>query len=327
MSVLLPLGLTKVPYGFRVYLDATSAPSGPALHDPSFIDQLANWLNAEQPIPLAINGDSAADGYPLASALFEQTALVVYSVGAPGNPALTCQARPQEAEVFGEFPPRHELGLYTKFPVVVPSATPGYSAHYTDGHLEVEAGRGTVVCGVPVTAFADDPRTRGYLSIMVEYFEEACRPREGHGTTRTALWGLQRPPLDRGETVIRLGPDTTFDAAGLHIFPFFATNAAAQVSLSIDPDCLAEVFDRLLRATESLAIRAVHENETQLASRFAADRLWNVVRPSGVHEYPLIAHFVSTLFPLGHIKSAKPADSEFVKHFMLSPKWLKLREL
>merc|ERR1719383_94024 len=66
-----------------------------------FIEDMAQWLMTHQPISLAINGNQE-----LARSLFEKSGLVVYTVGTLESPALTCQARPQEGETFGEFPPR-----------------------------------------------------------------------------------------------------------------------------------------------------------------------------------------------------------------------------
>jgi hypothetical protein len=37
------------------------------------------------------------------------TGQVVYTVGHEGSVALTCQARPQEGEIFGEFPVQKQL--------------------------------------------------------------------------------------------------------------------------------------------------------------------------------------------------------------------------
>ena len=59
----------------------------------------------------------------------------MYSVGAPGNPALTCQARPQDGEIFGEFPPRRNMTTYTKAPTIVPSSTPSCNSTYDEAYL------------------------------------------------------------------------------------------------------------------------------------------------------------------------------------------------
>ena len=69
--------LRNVPHGVeenwrRAYLDVTSPASEAELRDPAYLASLAKWLVTEQPITLAINGDSAENGYPMALQLFEQ---------------------------------------------------------------------------------------------------------------------------------------------------------------------------------------------------------------------------------------------------------------
>lgn len=60
------------------------------------VEEVSRWLVRNQPISLAINTDWA-----IAKDIFEKTALAVYTVGTPNRPAMTCQARPQEKEIFG----------------------------------------------------------------------------------------------------------------------------------------------------------------------------------------------------------------------------------
>ena len=71
--------------------------------------------------------------------MWELTGQAVFSWGSSSKPSLSCQARPQEGECFGEFPPRKELPAHTRFPVIVPSPTPSYNSHYSPTHLQTRA--------------------------------------------------------------------------------------------------------------------------------------------------------------------------------------------
>ena len=97
------------------------------------VDNLSRWLIHHQPISLAVNA-KRSQLFDLSRNLFEKTSLVVTTIGSTDKeyapPAMTCQARPQDAECFGEFPPRKTMGDYTCFPVVIPSSTPSYDTCY-----------------------------------------------------------------------------------------------------------------------------------------------------------------------------------------------------
>jgi hypothetical protein len=242
---------------------------------------------------------------------------------------LTAQARPQDAEIFGEFPPRHQLSTYTKFPVVGPSSTPGYDAAYTDDFL-VQQASATSPKGL---SYADtfiehvkDARVRGYLRVNLAYLSEAaCGPREGHGKKRTSLWGLQRPPLGaHGATVLRAALSTSFDDLSVPLLPFVVTNARSQVTVSVHPQNAAvlnalHAVNAVLPSQDQVKIVAQTDQEFEFAKRIQAP--WNVVVP-GKCEFALVGHYISLLFPLGHIKCTRSNDRQFVNYFKSSPKWL-----
>ena len=114
------------------YIDVTSPPR---LMDPEFLYQFSLWLLKEQPISLAVNSND----YALAEELFNTTGMVVFTVGSLENPALTAQARPQDGECFGEFPPRKDLTAHTYIPMLVPTPTPAYNSVYSVDFLLAKA--------------------------------------------------------------------------------------------------------------------------------------------------------------------------------------------
>eukprot|EP01052_Picozoa_sp_SAG31_P010573 SAG31_NODE_582_length_13925_cov_32.209967_4_plen_477_part_00 len=316
----------QFPYGIdehwrRIYVDVTSPKDTAEMSSKDYLNKLSRWLITEQPIALAINGDNAAAGYPIAMQLFEQTAQVVYSIGTDDSPCYTCQARPQDGEVFGEFPPRRELSKYTKAPVVVPTSTPSYNAHYTSKYLERVAAEQSTVDISAVTKFVQSLAVRGYLHLVAEYLADACGPKLGCGK-RTTLWGLQRPPLNGDMTIVRCGRSTGFDQAAIYLLPFYVTNAANQVVLSCDP-----ANEDLMPALFSLNQRIQVRSETTTEFEARASTAWNVVNvDSAAHEFPLVGQFVSCLFALGHIKSVATNDKEFVQAFSKSAKWLQMNQ-
>merc|ERR1719498_1806059 len=135
---------------------------------------------------------------------------------ADASAALTAQARPQDGEIFGEFPPRQDLLDYTRFPAIVPSATAGYNSSYTESSLECSAAR----CPGDLRSVCESQAIAGYCGTLADYLKDACGAHEGSSLTRTVLFGLQRPPLDGGASVLRLREDSTVDDVAPYLCHF-----------------------------------------------------------------------------------------------------------
>jgi len=315
----------------RVYLDVSTPPSGSSVKDPAFLKDLSQWLTVEQPITLAVNGDDEQAGFPMMQQLFETTAQAVYSVGREGQPCLTAQARPQDGEIFGEFPPRGEMTKYTSGPVFVPSSTPSYMAHYEVTHLQSLASRGADVLGKSSTILglleaAEKSEVTGYGVLLAEYLRESCGPKRGNGQ-RTALFGLQRPPLRSVSTVLRVRAADDFGAVALHLMPFMLTNAKEGLVVSQAADLRGSHAKALQAACAATGVRCHVEAESAFDQRCSESEPWNVVSLSNssasVEALPMVDHFVLRMLPMGHIKSSVSKDEGFVKAFESSSKWLR----
>jgi len=313
------------------YVDMTT-PTG-EFGVPAEVSRLARWLVRNQPISLAMNTRDGDLTY--ARQLFEETALVVYTVGREGHPALTCQARPQEGEIFGEFPPRGEMGRYTTLPVITPSPNPAYNSRYTQRHLLRAAAAATTTCPAylqPLLAGVAAPAVQGYCALLQAYLAGACGVHRGNSTgtggpERTILYGLQRPPLNGQVTVLRCDAHTPLDVVAAAATVFACTNAREGLQVSCHPS--NAVVARTLRAA---GLTVVAEDDAVYEAHRHEATAYNVLSPallrthSGDEKaFPLVGQFVSLYLPMGHIKSTTPADVAFVEAFSSSPKWLAFR--
>lgn len=288
------------------------------------MDALAAWLNENQPISLAVNGPRATS-LKLGLKLFEKTGMVVNTIGSTDDktmsPALTCQARPQEAEVFGEFPPRATLNDYTRFPVVVPSSNPSYDATYTSDYLKSKQVPATVgKSSKKLLTAIDNAEVRGFCVALIKYLQDVAKmnPKVGFGTSRTAVWGLQRPPLGT-TTHLLCSATATWDSLAPVYTIFHSTNAKEQMALSIDP-----ANDGLISFCMANGLPYNAEKAADATKRLQGrSDVFNVVHiDSPMASFPMVGNFVSLYLPLGHIKSTKPNDEEFVLLARLSNKWL-----
>jgi len=255
--------------------------------------------------------------------LFEKTSMVVYTVGSSQNPALTAQARPQDGEIFGEFPPRRELLKYTKFPVIVPSSTPAYNSVYSESYL-IKTSEGQIPILLqdfnPLFDNISSVTIKGYALLLISYLLEACSPKEGHGQ-RTSLYGLQRPPLG-SQSIIRCDEHTVFDELICYLIPYYITNARDSLSISYHPH--NSLLPSLLKTAD---IPIIQETPEDFEKRIQKEDPWNVVYPKALSEYPLVGNFISQLLPFGHIKSTNPNDRNFTDRIHISEKWLWVRKV
>ena len=306
----------------QVYVDVTS-PKEKVGSDESFVEDVAKWLVRNQPISLAVNG--SAD---MALKLFEQTSQVVYTIGGTKeHVALTAQARPQDGEVFGEFPVRKEMHKYTKYPMIVPSPPAAYNSTYEESYLaELESSSNPIA--KEISDHVESNVVKGYIKLMHDYLADACGVhvgwRTGDENFRTALYGIQRPPLNGTTTVVRCDSDTSFDTIAPVLLPFMSTNAKDQFEVSVDPQ-----NERILSILSSLGsnINVKKQTRNDFEKTISDPLYYNVIESSRVPTIettglPLVGQYLSLWFPMGHVKSAKPNDQEFIKKFKASKKWL-----
>lgn len=214
---------------------------------------------------------------------------------------------------------------YTRFPVVVPSPTPAYDSEYSQEYLrQQKVDEYFSKSATGLLGEIKDDAVRGYCVEVIKYLQDATmrNPKRGFGTSRTAIWGLQRPPLGT-KTVIRCDETAAFDDVAPVCLLFFTTNARDQMELSVDPankDLIAICEKHgLTHSTED------KEAFDKKSKTFTPKDIFNVVPIIGGKrpEFPMAGQFVSLYFPLGHIKSTMPNDDEFtIKLEQLSKKWL-----
>jgi hypothetical protein len=293
-----------VEYWRKVVLDVSKIDAA------DHIDELADWLNTNQPISLAVNGKTREQSLDVGFKLWERTGLVVNTIGNPENPALSCQARPQEAEVFGEFPPRRLLDRYTKYPVVVPSSTPSYDSAYTDRYLQEQAKKPVTGNSEALLKDVSDDKVKGYCVTLLEYLNDATQenPKRSFGTDRTAMWGLQRPPL---QTTTYLHCNTSWDDLVPSLLLFLATNAKDQVVVLTENGSIKALCEK-----HGVPVKVVNDGSLK-----PGDNLKDITGPT---ENAMVGQFLTTLFPVGHIKSTRSNDDEFCDRVKVLQKWLKV---
>lgn len=93
----------------------------------------------------------------------------------------------------------------------------------------------TAQCPSNLRSICDSQAIAGYCGVLAAYLEDACGAHEGSSLTRTVLFGLQRPPLDGGASIVRLGEESTVDDVAPYLVPFLITNARETLQISAPP--------------------------------------------------------------------------------------------
>ena len=318
-------------YWRKVVVDVTKYSS-------NTLQNLVKWLNRHQPISLAINTSSASSH--IGKYLFENTSLVVYTISCDDGstnsppPAMTCQARPQDGEIFGEFPPRNSLNKYTKYPVMVPSSNPSYDSFYspqylsslTHGDLEMQRFNSPQ----KILDVVENSAVKGFCIELLNFIWDVTKvnPKQGSPISdRTCLWGLQRPPLLDGESKTLLRCSSHVDSLIPSILLFYVTNARNQVELSLDPclmdqDRVKQLVDLLSNDKVPISIENSDAYKKRLDKEISGSKIYNHVEVAKIDDFPMVGQYVSLFFPLGHIKSTQPHDQYFISNFENSEKWL-----
>ena len=221
---------------------------------------------------MAVNDDS----WDLKRRFFEATGLVVYTFGTKAKGyALTAQARPQDGEIFGEFPPRKDLDLVSRYPMMNPLPCSAWNTVFAEEYL-IAHGKDKVSdanVNPRVKSLVDkieNSAYKGYAHLLVEYLTDACTHNpytvsKENGTVRTAYFGMQRPPIiENYVTLINYGGPANNDLFLLHILPFAITNSHSQcvVNLSNGEESLKELV------TESLDL------QVNMTVDFSSKRGW-----------------------------------------------------
>jgi hypothetical protein len=328
----------KIDENWRnVVLDVTSV-EGSGLESEAFVDRLAAWLNTHQPISFSVNGS-----LELGRKVWERSGVVVFTSGTLESPALSCQARPQDGECFGELPPRLQLTAHTRFPMLVPTPTAAYNACYTHEFLEARAHEAlppALGYLAPLLHGIEDRLARGFCLAILDYLSDACQgPWQGRGM-RSCLYGLQRPPIGQ-HTLVRCTSAATEAACWPFILPFLATTARGQLEVSVAEDSPARAAIEKWLGASGIgrgSARLAVEDHASFDARSGGRGKFNVVEiptgaggavlasasPAGRVEYPLAAQFVSNLLVAGHAKSVKANDDAFLNTFRKSDKWLRV---
>lgn len=295
---------------------------------------LCHWLNTNQPISLAVNGprDQVLD---VGLELFDHTGLVVYTLGSTDSvdtmpAALTCQARPQDGECFGEFPPRNVMSNYSMYPVIVPSSNPSCGASYTAAYLKKQTvdPYWSKTTHKLIEAISDD-LVRGYAVTLIRYLQavDAANPHVGRTSqTRTAVWGLQRPPLGQSAHLY-VQANANWNAVAPLFLLYYVTNARDQMILTLNPENTAV---RELCDVNDIPYHVASQDEWQEQCNVQPEAVFltKVVSGDGTAvdtlSFPMASLYALQHLPAGHVKSTAANDDEFLYRFKgLSKKWLK----